>query len=88
MSRTYDSCTGEGNSLYLTEHAPGTWYWLLCDSTGHRIAQCSRSYSNSFDCFWEAASAPGVRSARLITLRHTPERPAPVPSLSEARDPA
>ncbi|HYC69826.1 MAG TPA: hypothetical protein VEB66_01380 [Opitutaceae bacterium] len=88
MSRTYDTLSIDANALYLTEHAPGTWYWLLCNEAGQRVAQCTRSFANSFDCFWDAASTPGVHTARLITLRHTSDRPHPLPAFSEARDPA
>lgn len=88
MSHSYDSFDAHGNSLYLTEHSPGIWYWLVCSTTGQRIAQCTRSFANSFECFWDAARTPGVHTARLITLRHTADRHAHAPALSEARDPA
>lgn len=82
-----DDFASSGNSLYVAEHSPGIWYWLVNDPTGQRLAQCTRSFSNSFECFWDAARTPGVQIARLVTLRHSTARSSVVP-WAVSHDPA
>lgn len=79
MTQLPQPAKSSGHSLYLTEHSPGIWYWLVNDASGQRIAQCERSFPNSFECFWDAARTPGVHTARLVTLRHSATRSSLVP---------